>query len=217
MLYSAFKFPKAYAYDNIGNHTTSSVDSVATTYSANNLNQYISILSAPVPPCEPSYDIDGNLLTNGVWSYTYDADNRLTAAYSNSVCVVSNAYDYMSRRVLKSSHGGTETRRFVYDGWLPILEIAETASGSTTNFYIWGKDLSGSFQGAGGVGGLLAVSVAGVGYPGLYFPLYDNNGNITGYIDESGAVVAEYTYDAFAFRFSTKYFDCEPNLYYYGY
>ena len=47
------------------------------------------------------------MLTNGVWSYTYDAENRLTVAYSNSLCVVSNAYDHMGRRVLKVSHGGT--------------------------------------------------------------------------------------------------------------
>ncbi len=117
-------------------------------------------------------------------------------------------------------------RRFVYDGWLPILETVETVSGTVSNQYVWGKDLSGSFQGAGGVGGLLAVSLNGT----WYFPFYDNNGNITAYIDESGAVVAEYAYDAFgelldasgamsaafAFRFSTKYYDSETGLYYYG-
>ena len=36
----------------------------------------------------------------------WDAENRLVAAYSNNVCVISNAYDHMSRRVLKTSHGG---------------------------------------------------------------------------------------------------------------
>ncbi len=216
-----------FSYDNIGNHTTSSVDSVVSTYTANQLNQYTAILRAPVPPCEPSYDLDGNMLTNGVWSYSYDSENRLTVAFSNSVCVVSNAYDYMSRRVLKISHGGTETRRFVYDGWLPIVEIVATSSTTATNSYIWGKDLSGSFQGAGGVGGLLAVKQGNA----WYFPFYDANGNITAYVDENGSIVAEYVYDAFgetiaksgsmadafSFRFSTKYFDAETSLYYYGY
>ena len=60
---------------------------------------------------------------------------------------------------------------------------------------------------------------------------YDNIGNVTRYIDESGNVVAEYTYNAFGktiaqtgpmaeifrVRFSTKYFDSETGLYYYGY
>ncbi len=64
-----------------------------------------------------------------------------------------------------------------------------------------------------------------------FFPGYDNNGNVVGYWSESGALVAEYAYDAFgntisatgpmaAFfphRFSTKYFDDDTGLYYYGY
>ncbi len=64
-----------------------------------------------------------------------------------------------------------------------------------------------------------------------YFPLYDNNGNVTDYVSETGDVVASYTYDAFGrtlsatgsmadvfpFRFSTKYYDAEADLYYYGY
>ena len=98
---------------------------------------------------------------------------------------------------------------------------------SSTNLNVWGKDLSDSMQGAGGVGGLLAVSMGGQ----YYFPCHDANGNITAYVDESGSVVAEYTYDAFGatiaqsggladtfvHRFSTKYYDTETGLYYYCY
>jgi RHS repeat-associated protein len=60
--------------------------------------------------------------------------------------------------------------------------------------------------------------------------LADANGNITAYINEQGIVVASYAYDAFgdtvaqsgsmsdifAHRFSTKYYDRETGLYYYG-
>ncbi len=52
--------------------------------------------------------------------------------------------------------------------------------------YFWGADLSETLQGAGGVGGLLAVSCNN----NFYFPAYDNNGNVTKYIDEGGNVVA---------------------------
>ena len=59
----------------------------------------------------------------------------------------------------------------------------------------------------------------------------DNNGNVTKYINEGGNVVAAYEYDdfgriisqsgpmadVFRHRFSTKYFDSEIGLYYYGY
>ncbi|MGI6496909.1 MAG: RHS repeat-associated core domain-containing protein [Kiritimatiellia bacterium] len=220
-----------YAFDNIGNALWASLNSVTNIYTANELNQYFLISNHVnhVNPVQisPAYDLDGNMTWDGRFNYTYDAENRLVAAYSNGLCVVSNAYDHLSRRVLKISRGGAETRGFVYDGWLPVLEIVATASGVTTNHYVWGKDLSGTLQGAGGVGGLLAVSLNGA----WYFPFYDNNGNIIAYADEQGAIVAEYTHDAFGrtiaksgtmadsfrHRFSTKYYDSETGLYYYGY
>ena len=48
-------------------------------------------------------------------------------------------------------------------------------------------------QGVGGIGGLLAVQVGDA----WYFPSYDNNGNVLAYVNEQGAIVAEYIYDAF--------------------
>ncbi|MGI6495629.1 MAG: hypothetical protein ACOX5G_06020 [Kiritimatiellia bacterium] len=166
-----------YAYDNIGNALWASLNSVTNIYTANELNQYFLISNHVnhVNPVQisPVYDLDGNMTWDGRFSYAYDAENRLVAAYSNGLCVVFNAYDHLSRRVLKISRGGTETRGFVYDGWLPVLEIVATASGVTTNHYVWGKDLSGTLQGAGGVGGLLAVQMGDA----WYFPFYDNNGS----------------------------------------
>ena len=40
---------------------------------------------------------------------------------------------------------------------------------------------------------MVAVSVDG----DFYFPGYDNNGNVIGYWNEFGGLVAEYAYDAF--------------------
>ncbi|MBP5320047.1 MAG: RHS repeat-associated core domain-containing protein [Kiritimatiellae bacterium] len=120
---------------------------------------------------------------------------------------------------------------FTYDGWNLIHETVTETAGAATNVterqYFWGPDLSGSLQGAGGVGGLLAVSVGGR----FHFPCHDANGNVTKYLDESGNAVAAYTYgdfgetlersgpmaDVFPHRFSTKYLDAETELYYYGY
>ena len=104
--------------------------------------------------------------------------------------------------------------------------IAYTNGNTSTIHYYWGKDLSGSFQGAGGVGGLLYLTIDG----STFVPLYDNNGNITHYLDSNGNAVAQYTYDAFGntiaqsgllansfrHRYSTKYLDTETCLYYYG-
>jgi RHS repeat-associated protein len=89
-------------------------------------------------------------------------------------------------------------------------------------------DLSGSLQGAGGVGGLLAVTTVSPAdpQPVIHFPMFDANGNVTEYVSTNGIVAARYAYDAFgsttaqsgdmadAFthRFSTKPFDAETGL-----
>ena len=65
----------------------------------------------------------------------------------------------------------------------------------------------------------------------LRIPVYDHHGNVVAVVDDGGATVAAYEYapfgalvaksgpeaDAVPFRFSTKYFDPETGLYYYGY
>ena len=199
---------------------------VTNLYTANNLNQYTSILRNSVSPCEPSYDADGNLLSDGVFTFTYDAANRLKTISSNGVLLVTNFYDAKSRRVRKVTPEAIAT--FFYDDWNLIEErVAYTNGTISTIHYYWGKDLSGTLQGAGGVGGLLYLTVN----DSVYIPFYDNNGNITRYLDSTGKTIATYTYDAFGntitqsghlsdifrHRFSTKYYDAETGLYYYGY
>ena len=228
-----------YDYDSIGNRIQSAVavgsgQALTNTYAANALNQYTQIDLIPPPSSIlPKYDLDGNMITNGVWSYTWDAENRMVSACSNGLLLITNRYDDQSRRIAKIvSLGGTEIQRntFVYDGWNLIRELRVQGSGVSTNYYCWGPDLSGSLQGAGGVGGLQAVIVVGE-TPATYYTCYDANGNITAYVDELGNAYAEYSYDAFgnpisqsgdlastfSHRFSTKYADDETGLYYYGY
>ena len=66
----------------------------------------------------------------------------------------SNRYDHLDRRVQKITPAATHT--YFYDGWLLIKEIVATTNGTTDVIeYHWGKDLSGTIGGAGGVGGLL--------------------------------------------------------------
>ena len=47
--------------------------------------------------------------------------------------------------------------KFVYDGWNLMAELNATNNAVIRSF-MWGLDLSGSPQGAGGVGGLLEVN-----------------------------------------------------------
>jgi len=86
-----------YGYDGIGNLLFSAAGAATNTYAANALNQYASITGAE--SVSPAYDTDGNMLTNGVWAYAWDAENRLSAVDADGVPLVSNAYDYLGRRL----------------------------------------------------------------------------------------------------------------------
>ncbi|WCJ58191.1 RHS repeat-associated core domain-containing protein [Fontisphaera persica] len=81
------------------------------------------------------------------------------------------------------------------------------------------------------MGGLVATVIHNGPDAGVYFPVYDGNGNVTGYVRASdGGVVAQYEYGPFGellratgplakdfnHLFSTKYFDWETGLSYYG-
>jgi RHS repeat-associated protein len=130
----------------------------------------------------------------------------------------------MGRRFSKQQVGSATASHYIYDGWNLITEYTGTTLAKS---YTWGMDLSGSMQGAGGVGGLLAVKEGTF----TYYPTYDGNGNVSEYLGSSNAVQAHYEYDAFGnitvatgikkddflHRFSTKPLDSETGLYYYGY
>jgi RHS repeat-associated protein len=93
------------------------------------------------------------------------------------------------------------------------------SSNNVTREYAWGLNMGG------GIGGLLNVKQSGQNYSYLY----DGKGNVSALIDSSETVAATYTYDAFGnlmvktgsldqpFQFSTKRFDSQTGLVYYGY
>ena len=113
----------AYDYDNIGNRETATESEITTSYTANELNQYTA-----VGDFTPTFDADGNQTlvksSTGIWSITYDAENRpvsFTNAESNTV--VECAYDHMGRRATKKvTVNGAITlhQRYLYRGYLQI-------------------------------------------------------------------------------------------------
>ena len=216
----------SYAYDNIGNLLLSTCNSSTNTYTANSLNQYTSILRDSASPSEISHDLDGNMLSDGLQQFAYDSAGRLSSVSTGGVAVAAFQYDAFGRRVRKTTQEATHT--YLYDGWNLVLERIERDGGETdTVEYFWGKDISGSLGGAGGIGALLYLKHNG----DAYVPIYDANGNVVQYVDATGAIVASYVYDAFGrtlasagsqaelfrFRFSTKYHDSESGLVYFGY
>ena len=157
-----------------------------------------------------TYDDDGNMLSDGRFTYTWDGENRLTSIETSEAAASTGAsrvkveysYDHRSRRIGKViSHGGAEaqswevaeSRSFLYDGWNMIQELTHTQTHTLTNSYTWGLDLDGSLQGAGGVGGLLDVDKD----TAIYIPAWDANGNIMEYVAEDGSIVAHREYDPF--------------------
>jgi RHS repeat-associated protein len=189
------------------------------------------------------YDLDGNMTNDGRWLLTWDGENRLTQMQSlaNAPAGSSNrlafTYDARGRRINKVTEifvGGawtiTLSNRFVYDGWNLLAELNAT-NNSVINSFVWGLDLSGTMQGAGGVGGLLMLSILN-SQPSTNFVGYDGNGNVAFQVSAtSGTTTANYEYDPFGnvlrtsgpmallnpFRFSTKYADGESGFNYYGY
>ena len=182
----------------------------------------------------------GNLTNDGTWTLTWDAENRLvnmtslSSGPARSKLKLDFSYDHQGRRIQKvvstwngSSYTSPSTNQFVYDGWNLLAELDTSHSALRT--YVWGLDLSGTLQGAGGVGGLLAITDAS---QGSHFCAHDGNGNVTALVKADGSgQAAQYEYGPFGeplratgpmakanpFRFSTKYQDDESDLIYYGY
>ena len=133
-------------------------------------------------------------------------------------------------------HGLTEETHTeeLWAGWLPVME--ERKKNGTylgRRWFQWGADLSGTLEGAGGIGGLVGIieeDGAGVVTRTL-LPVQDGLGNITAVIDQAtGRTVARYDYgpfgeplaesgevDACPFRWQTKWYDAESQHYYFGY
>jgi RHS repeat-associated protein len=120
--------------------------------------------------------------------------------------------------------------RYVYDGKRVIQE--RDGSNNPLVSYTRGNDLGGSFEGAGGIGGLLARSTGSSGNwttHSYYFA--DGNGNVIYMLNSSQSMVASYRYDPFGniisqsgtladanvYRFSSKEFHANSGMYYYLY
>ncbi|HEX3718197.1 MAG TPA: RHS repeat-associated core domain-containing protein [Verrucomicrobiae bacterium] len=108
----------------------------------------------------------------------------------------------------------TNEVRYVYDGNLVIQERDMNNLPQVT--YTRGKDLSGSSERAGGIGGLLARSsrtYSDGSLAGQSFYHSDANGNVTMLIDSNQGVVAKYLYDAFGNMISKSGLLADANLY----
>jgi RHS repeat-associated protein len=185
------------------------------------------------------YDLNGNLLSDGIRGFDYDDENELIRVTMTNSWKSEFIYDgKMRRRILKeftwngSAWTQTNEVHYVYDGNVVIQERDRNNLPLVT--YTRGNDLSGTLQGAGGIGGLLARSdnsqmILGSASAHAYYHA-DSNGNVTMLINNLQLIVAKYLYDSFGntlslsgplasantYRFSSKEWNENAGIYYYG-
>jgi RHS repeat-associated protein len=200
---------------------------------------------------------------SGNWGYSYDAENRLISSYRQPEVILDPPhvtqffYDGFSRLRIRqewewvpsiqdspvgidapSGGGGGDGYwqldsevHYIYDGWRVIQE--RDGSNNPQVSYTRGNDLSGSMEGAGGIGGLLARSdgYSSGSWTDHNFYFADGVGNVTYMISGSQTMVASYRYDPFGntisssgslastnvYRFSSKEIHAASGLYYFGY
>jgi len=176
--------------------------------------------------------------------FAYDDESQLVGVWVPDLWSNSFTYDGLLRKRIERDYAWnagttnwqlTSEVHFIYDGRLVIQE--RDANNLPQVTYTRGLDLSGDLQEAGGIGGLLARTVN----PSTLNPQLsanatayyhcDGNGNITCMVDSNGRIVAHYEYDPFGsmismsgplaganrYRFSSKEWNENAGLYYYGF
>ena len=184
-----------------------------------------------------TYDADGNLTSDSLWTNVWNGENRRIVierrSDAPSLSKVKEVWTILAdgrwiERIVSTNNGTSyypsQTNRYVWDNQV-LLAVLDHTNGVVMSF-LRGLDLSGSIQGAGGVGGVLAVQVGPAGPAGLagttHFTCYDGNGNVTALVNAAtGEESARYAYGPYAeplqrtgpmaklnpIRFSTQYHD----------
>jgi RHS repeat-associated protein len=230
---------RRYVYDAAWNLNYRTNNTTTYTFKVDTKNQ----LTNATPVGNQTYDGNGNVTSSesGSRTFSYDDENRLTTnelAYTTRSVFTYDGLGRLRQRQEFAWAGTpyfywyvTDTVRYVYDG---MRVIQERSDGNTpTVSYTRGSDLSGSLEGSGGIGGLLARSH---GYSSGNWSTHncyhaDGNGNVTYLVNSSQTLAASYRYDPYGntisssgglasanvYRFSSKELHVNSGLYYYGY
>ena len=224
----------ATSYEAAWNLNVRTNNGLTTTFAVNAKNELSSVGGTGC-----TYDSNGNLTSDGTRSFSYNDENQPTSVSSGTTYRYDFVYGGLARLRKKLTYiwsSGSwslyQETRYVYDGRLVLQE--RNSSGDTPEVaYTRGWDMSASFQGAGGIGGMLARSH---GYSAGSWTTHhayhtDGNGNITALVSTAQAISASYKYDPFGnlisssgamagantYRFSSKMTELNSGLYYYGF
>ena len=168
----------SYTLDPVGNRTaaTSSLPGISPISGTYNTDDQLST---------ETYDANGNVLTTGGKTFTYDSQNRV-ATMTEGGTTVTYVYDAFGNRVAKTVNGVT-TQYLVEDDVNPtglpqVLE--EIVNGAVTRTYTYGLQRISENQ-----------VLNGVWTPSFY--QYDGMDDVRQLTNSSGAVTDSYEYDAF--------------------
>lgn len=171
-------FTATYEYDPAGNRTSVTENGVQSSYSTNNMNQYMQVGSATYV-----YDDDGNLVSKtdatGTTTYEYDIENRLTRVVTPTDGTWEYGCDAFGNRVTVTHNGATT--RYVRDP-AGLVDVAAEYDGSGV--------LNARYT-----HGLGLVSRADAG--GAAYYAYDAIGHTRQLTDATGAVANTYDYAPF--------------------
>jgi RHS repeat-associated protein len=168
-----------YTYDAAGNRTAS-VSGSPSSFLVNNLNEYTQAGANSY-----QYDADGNLISGGGWTYTYDDDNWLVSAAS-ATDTWSYQYDGLGNRI-STTHNGTVTQYLNDPSGFGNVEAEFDGNGHLVGHYTYGLDLVSSVPAGGSV---------------AYYH-FDAAGNTAQVTNTSGSVVDSYTYLPFGEKLSS--------------
>ena len=174
-----------------------------TTYAAaSSVNEYPTVGGSSY-----QYDGNGNLKSDGIWTYVFDTENHLLTAAKTGTSA-SYVYDGLHRQIQKTV--GTVKTRYYYGGTQRLSDYDGTA-GTLQNRYIYGTAPDEA---------LIEISSAGV----ATYLHADRSGSIIATTNSSGAVVSATNYGPYgegtpptgmSFGFNGQRFDPETGLYYY--
>jgi RHS repeat-associated protein len=215
-LYSDKTFAKASVSLGDGNNTFTAIASDALGRSDTNaVTAYLPATNVFV------YDLNGNMTSDGKRAFDYDDEDQLIRITATNAWKSEFTYDGKMRMRIRKEftwNGAwiqSQEVHYVYDGNLAIQERDQNNTPRVS--YTRGTDLSSSFQGAGGIGGLLARTDNSVLYvdPSSAHAYYhaDGNGNITALLNSFQGFAAKYNYDPFGNILSQSGHLADANLY----
>ena len=206
-----------YNFDSLGNRQTVNNNGTTTDYTANVMNQYITVNSQAV-----SYDTNGNTASYGADSYVYDSENQLIKV-TTSNNIIKFSYDAFGNRTEKRVYDLNDnmlnSASYLYDGADVLCEY----------------DVSGTEKARYVLANLDRPIRRTNDNSSNYYYHADSLGSITEISNSAGNLVEAYNYDIYGNRtvedaignslthstignkyfFTGRRFEAETNLYYY--